>query len=131
MVLTANVTVLTELPRSDRRDPDLPRLTRLRALQVDDVLAAVASHDHVARDVLDSRRGGRPRAVAAWLARRFTDSSLRELSGHLGLTHPGSVSHRTGRIDRDRKESAELRGDLVAIQQRLLQIEVSSERHPS
>jgi REP element-mobilizing transposase RayT len=108
--------------RSNRRDPDLPRLRRLMALEVDDVLAAVASHYHVARDVFNSRRGGRPRAVAAWLARRFTESSLRELCSHLGLTHPGSVSNLTGRIDRDRKESADLRGDLVAIQRRLLQI---------
>jgi hypothetical protein len=34
--------------------------------------------------------------------------------------HPGSVSNLTRQVNRDRKNSAELRGDLTAIEQCLL-----------
>jgi REP element-mobilizing transposase RayT len=103
------------------RDPDVPLRIRLLAVQVEEVLATVASHYGIALDLFSSRRGGRPRAVAAWLSRRYTEVSLRELTGNLGLSHPGSVSNLTRQVDRDRENSAELRKDLAILEQRLLQ----------
>jgi REP element-mobilizing transposase RayT len=105
---------------ADRHDPDVPLRRRLLAVQVDEVLSAVASHYGVELDIFGSRGGGRPRAVAAWLSRRYTEASLRQLAGYLGLSHPGSVSNLMRQVDRDREKSAALRGDLAAIQQRLL-----------
>ena len=104
---------------ADRRDPDLPLRRRLLALKVDDVLRTVASHFAVDQEIFGSRRGGRPRVVAAWLARRHTEATLRELCGPFGLSHPGSLSNLTRQIDCDRKDSAEWPDDLAELEQRL------------
>ena len=106
---------------ADRRDPDLPLRRRLLALKVDDVLRTVASHFAVDQDIFGSRRGGRPRAVAAWLARRYTEASLRELCGHFGLSHPGSLSNLTRQIDRDCSDSAVFRDALAKLEHRLIE----------
>jgi len=59
------------------------------------------------------------RAVAAWLARRPTTATLRELSEPLGLGRPESVSNLTRRIDRDLAKNPRLKRDLAAIELRI------------
>jgi REP element-mobilizing transposase RayT len=73
------------------------------------------------------RRGGRDglRAVAAYLARRCTDATLREVAIDLGLSRADSVPNLTRRVERGLPTSAVLRADLRAIED-LLQVEANT-----
>jgi hypothetical protein len=55
------------------------------------------------------------RAVAAWLCRRHTEASLRELAAELGLSRPDSVPNLTRRIETRLKASPELSDALTEI----------------
>ena len=61
------------------------------------------------------------RASAAWLARRLTQATLRELAVSLCLGRPESVSNLTRRIDGALAEDRQLRADLQQIESRLRQ----------
>jgi hypothetical protein len=74
------------------------------ALEVDDVLSTIAGHYRAELDIFGRERGGPPRAVAAWLATRYTQATLRDLASHPGLTHPGSVSNLTRKVWTVRKK---------------------------
>jgi len=63
--------------------------------------------------------GDEHRDVAAWLTRRWTTATLRDLAESFGLNHPGSVSNLLRRADRAVAESSRLRRAIDAIQQRL------------
>jgi chromosomal replication initiation ATPase DnaA len=63
------------------------------------------------------------RDVAAWLARRLTTATLRELAGAFGLSHPDSVSNLTRRAERAIGQSPTLRQDIEAIQKRISKTE--------
>ncbi|MEX1027789.1 MAG: hypothetical protein WD049_07255 [Candidatus Paceibacterota bacterium] len=70
--------------------------------------------------IFSSRGNGHiARAVAAWLARRTTSATLRELSTPLGLGRPESVSNLTRRIDRDLEKNSRLRKDVDKIERQL------------
>ena len=58
------------------------------------------------------------RGVAAWLCRRHTEASLRELAVWLGLSRADSVPNLTRRIETRLKASPELSNDLAAILKR-------------
>ena len=58
------------------------------------------------------------RAVAAWLRRRHTEASLRELAEWLGLSRADSVPNLTRRLAARLKTSPELSGDLTVIMKR-------------
>jgi chromosomal replication initiation ATPase DnaA len=68
------------------------------------VYDAVLGHFGVPPEAL-SRKGDRNevRAVAAYLARRWTDITLRELAGELGLSRAESVPNLTRRVERQRE----------------------------
>ena len=61
------------------------------------------------------------RAAAAWLCRRLTTATLRELSVPLVLTRPDSVSNLTRRFERELARAPKLRHDLAKIESRLAQ----------
>ena len=71
-----------------------------------------------------SRSGSRDRmrAVAAYLARRWSDVTLAELARDLGLSRPDSVPNLTRRVERELVSSTGLRTELKAIEN-LLQAE--------
>ena len=56
------------------------------------------------------------RAVAAYLARRWSDVTLTELARDLKLSRPDSVPNLTRRVERGRESSSGLRTDLHAIE---------------
>ncbi len=58
------------------------------------------------------------RAVAAWLCRRFTEASLRELAKWLGLSRADSVPNLTRWLEARLKASPELSDDLTEIMTR-------------
>lgn len=106
------------------RDPqnadEVPTAKRLRGLELAGVLEAVARHYKVSVEQLaKARRGDVTRAVAAWLARRYTSATRREISTALGLGHPDSAGNMVRRIQRERVKNARLRKDLAAIEKRL------------
>ena len=61
------------------------------------------------------------RAAAAWLSRRLTTATLRELSVPLGLSRPESVSNLTRRMERQLASAPRLKRDLAKIESRLAQ----------
>ena len=99
---------------------------RLAGLDRKTIYKAVLSYYERPDEALE-KRGDRdwPRAVAAYLARRCTDASLRELAADLGLTRADSVPNLTRRVERDLPASATLRAGLRAIED-LLQAEIKT-----
>jgi len=90
---------------------------RLAPLDKQTVYETVLRYYQRPSDTL-GRRGDRTwcRAVAAYLARRWTDAKLRELAVDLGLSRPDSVPNLTRRIERMLESSAALRADLRTIE---------------
>ena len=78
---------------------------RLAGLDRQTIYKAVLSYYERPDEAL-GKRGDRdwPRAVAAYLARRCTDASLRELAADLGLTRADSVPNLTRRVERELPE---------------------------
>ena len=75
--------------KSPRFADEVPRARSLRSVTVESVFTAVTRHYKVDPEVLSSRGDGHiARAVAAWLARRLSSATLRELSVLLGLGRP-------------------------------------------
>ncbi len=99
---------------------EVPRAQRLGAGDVDSVFAAVTDYYGVEPAILAVRGESHiARAVAAWLARRLTTATLRELSALLGLGRPESVSNLTRRIDRDLPANATLRQAIRTLETRI------------
>ena len=114
------VDAMRERMKRPHYEDDVPAARRLSNVATDTVLAAVAEHYGVSRATFQERgRGDASRDVAAWLARRWTTATLRELAESFGLSHPGSVSNLLRRVDRTVAESTALRRAIDAIQQRL------------
>lgn len=87
----------------------VPEARRLRGLRPEEILDAVAAYYGVERSSL--ARPGDPhlaRAVAAWLCRRHTQATLRQLAEPLGLSRPDSVPNLTRRIDAKIKSSPQI-----------------------
>ena len=112
--------IRTEM-KSPRFADEVPRARPLGSVDVESVFAAVTRHYKVAPTILSIRGDGHiARAVAAWLARRLTTATLRELSVPLGLGRPESVSNLTRRVDRDVAKSPKLQKELRSIESRIL-----------
>jgi REP element-mobilizing transposase RayT len=95
---------------SPRFDDEVPRARSLRAIDIESVFTAVTRYYQVDPEILSSRGNGHiARALAAWLARRVTSATLRELSVPLGLGRPESVSNLTRRVDREIAKDRQLR----------------------
>ena len=94
-------------------------MQRLTSLGPATVLAA-ASYYCVGHDrFYERRRRELARDVAAWLARRHTSATLRELAPAFGLSHPDSVSNLIRRVDRALAKSSQLRQDIEMIERSL------------
>jgi REP element-mobilizing transposase RayT len=102
-------------------EDEMPTARKLAALSPERVLVAVAVYYGV--DVSDFRRkrnGHISREVAAWLARRLSTATMRELAGAFGLTNPTSLSNLTRRVDQKLKTSAKLRAEIKTLRDQLL-----------
>jgi putative transposase len=93
---------------------------RLACADREAVYDAVLKHFGRSADAL-IRRGARDpcRGLAAYLARRTTGATLRELARDLGLSRPDSVPNLTRQIERALATSPGLRDDLRAIEESL------------
>jgi hypothetical protein len=110
---------LRSLASSIQSDPPVAEARQLTGLDPKRIFAAVRSFYGLDEAALSRRRDPHVgRAVAAWLCRRHTEASLRELAVSLGLSRADSVPNLTRRIETRLKTSAELSNDLAAILKR-------------
>jgi|GEM_PF-2048455 len=95
---------------------------QLSRLDRQEVYEAVLKHYGRPPEAL-SQRGARERCrgVAAYLARRLTGATVRELATDLGLSRPDIVPNLTRRIERDLQETRALAKDIRAIEKALLE----------
>lgn len=111
---------MRKLAKEPRNQHEVPLARRLARLELPVVLKTVADHYGVPVDTFRQRSGPAPcRDMAAWLARRYTTATLRELSSHFGLSHPDSVRNLVRRIDLAANRSNALRDDIEKLQQTL------------
>ena len=109
-------------------NPPVAEARQLAGLDPKRIFAAVA--DFYGLDDASLSRRHDPhlaRAVAAWLCRRHTEASLRELAEWLGLSRADSVPNLTRRLEARLKASPELSDDLAEI---LRTGECTSRRRP-
>ena len=112
-----------QLERPTHED-QVPAARRLRNVDPERVLEVVAAHYGVSAETFRQRRSGsQARDVAAWLARRLTTATLRELAADFGLNHPDSLHNLVRRIDRQVVASRELRERIEGIQETLMKTE--------
>jgi hypothetical protein len=109
-------------------NPPLAEARQLSGADPDAICAAVIAHFGLPADGL-ARRGDRhiARALAAWLCRRHSEASLRELADRFGLSRADSVPNLTRRIDAAIEQSPELR----AAARHVMQCAAASEVDPS
>ncbi len=116
---------LKTLAGPEKSDPPRPEARRLSGLAPDRVLAAVAEFYGLEPDSLRRRGDGHvARAVAAWLCRRHTEATLRELAPLLGLSRADSVPNLTRGLEARLRSSPTLADELRRISQRLLSEDV-------
>ena len=108
---------MRSLVSEPRNRDEIPAARRLAGLDAATVLTAVARYYGVGQDGFQVRRSGQwDRDVAAWLARRRSSATLRELAPAFGLSHPDSVNNLVRRVDRALAESSTLRRDIEMIE---------------
>ena len=74
---------------------------RLKAVSVDEILNAVSSHHDVEAESYARFRSQAPgRDIAAWLYRKWTGATLRELGPYFGLSGVDSVSNLVRRAEK-------------------------------
>jgi REP element-mobilizing transposase RayT len=106
--------------RGHSGNPPPPEARHLSTLDPKTVFHAVAAHYALDESALAHRHDRHiARAVAAWLCRRYTEASLRELAGMLGLSRADSVPNLTLRLEAHVESSPRLAKDLNVITRRL------------
>src|SRR5271155_625143 len=107
---------LRTLASSIQSHPPTAEARQLSGLDPKRIFAAVTSFYGLDDAALSRRHDPHvARAVAAWLCRRHTEASLRELAASLGLSRPDSVPNLTRRLETLLKTSPELSNDLAEI----------------
>jgi len=110
-----------QLKRLTTYQDEVPQARRLGSLPVAAVLQATAQHFAVDPGVFTERRSTHlARDIAAWLARRLTTATLREMAPVFGLTHPDSVSNLTRRAARALAKDQKLRRQVETLRRALV-----------
>jgi REP element-mobilizing transposase RayT len=112
---------LRRLAGAVRSNPPSAEARQLAGLDPKRIIAAVAEFYGLEASSL-SRRGDPhlARPVAAWLCRRHTAASLRQLAASLGLSRADSVPNLTRRLERRLKETPKLSYELAEILRRAI-----------
>jgi hypothetical protein len=110
-------------------NPPVAKARQLAGLDPRRIFAAATSFYGLDDEALSRRYDPHvARAVAAWLCRRHTEASLRDLAVSLGLSRPDSVPNPTRRIETRLKTSPELSNDLAEILKRASSPDASDDR---
>ena len=106
--------------KSARFPDEVPRAPTLKAVGLGAVFAAVGQYYGV-DEAIFAVRGNSPiaRAAAAWLSRRLTTATLRELSVPLRLSRPESVSNLTRHMERQLAKEPNMQRDRAKIEARI------------
>jgi len=102
--------------KNPKYDDEVPMERRLFRVPLEEVLHVVADHyrvDPASFAVKHSKESSRD--VAAWLARRVTTATLRELSSPFGLGHPDSVRNLIRRAEQAMQQSRMFRKEVDQI----------------
>jgi REP element-mobilizing transposase RayT len=99
---------------------EVPIARRIAGLPLKDVLEQTAAHYGVTLSSFAGKRSGQlSRDVAAWLARRLTVATLRELAKPFGLGHPDSVRGLLNRAEAAMQRSAKIRKEVERLRRKL------------
>lgn len=100
---------MAELAEDEGQATPIPRGLSAGSLTADDVIEATARVYGVdPKDYTGFRRPAAGRDVAAYLCRRHTTATLRELSDRFGLSHKDSSGDLVRRAERLRRGNAEV-----------------------
>jgi putative transposase len=112
---------LRSLAGAVRSNPPVPEARQLAGLDPKRIITAVAEFYGLEGSWL-SRRGdpSLARPVVAWLCRRHTEASLRQLADWMGLSRADSVPNLTRRLEQRLKATSELSDDLADILRRAI-----------
>jgi len=106
--------------KSPKYGDEVPAARRIAGLPLNDVLEQTAAHYGVAVSSFASKRTGQlSRDVAAWLARRLTTATLRELTEPFGLSHPDSVRSLLNRAEAAMQRSPSIRKEVQQLRENL------------
>ena len=103
-------------------DPALHRrlVRRASPVSVDEIISATASQFSVIPvEYVGFRSGAAGRDMAAYLCRRYTGATLRELSERFGLSHPDSAADLIQRGAKSLEQSSEAVRHLTRIKKKL------------
>ena len=121
---------IKRLMKSPKHRDQVPRARRIGGLPLEDVLKRTADHYRVEVASFAWKHSKEPsRDVAAWLARRLTVATLRELVEPFGLGHPDSVGNLLGRAEAAMKQSAKLRKEVEQLRRDLQERAQRQPRH--
>jgi REP element-mobilizing transposase RayT len=97
---------------------------RTRAYSIGEIMDLVAEHHEVERSQYVGFRSSAPgREMAALVCRRFTSSTLAELSVAFGLGHPDSAANLVRRARRQESKSPQYRNRLKKIERAMMKTE--------
>ena len=106
--------------KSPKYREEVPAARRIAGLSWKDVLEQTADHYGVSVSSFASKRTGQlSRDVAAWLARRLTVATRRELAEPVGLGHPDSVRSLLNRAEAAMQRSPNIRNEVERLRQKL------------
>jgi REP element-mobilizing transposase RayT len=115
---------IKRLAKAPKHGDEVPSARRLSSLPLGDVLGAVADHYGVAASSFAKKHNTEvSRDVAAWLARRLTVATLRELAEPFGLGHPDSVRNLIRRAEQAMKRCSRLRKEVEDLRRMLTKTE--------
>lgn len=115
---------IKRLMKEPQHPDEVPSARRLGNLPMAAVIGAVADYFGTTPAAFACRRStASGRDVAAWLARRLTSATLRELAEPFGLRHPDSVSNLVRRANAAINQSRRLQQDVATIQNSLTKTE--------
>ena len=106
--------------KSPKYQDEVPRARRLSGIALAEVLKKTAVHYNVPVSSFARKHSKEPsRDVAAWLVRRLTVATLREMMPPFGLTHPDSVRSLVNRVETAMAKSPKFRGQVDRLRQQL------------
>jgi chromosomal replication initiation ATPase DnaA len=106
--------------QTPKHPDEVPIARRLKSLSIREVLDATARRYCVDAASFAAKYNRSPsRDAAAWLARRLTVATLRELAEPFGLGHPDSVRNLIRRAERAIAKSNKFRKQVQRIKQEL------------
>ena len=102
-------------------DQQVPRGRRLARLEPEQVLQTIAEFYTVSPELFREKRGtDRSRHAAAFLARKLTQATLRDLAPYFVLSHPESLSNLARRAEASIVKSLKLRKEVTTLKQFLV-----------